>query len=260
MGRIKEWIQEKVHKNHLHKNHLHKNHLHTVPIVIGVTCLVVMGVLFIKEYYTIENVLIEGNTQHTQEQIKEIVMDGFLGDNSIYLNLKYRNKEVEDIPFVEMMDVDIISHNTIKIIVYEKSLAGYIEYLGHYLYFDRDGIVVESSNQTTQSIPQVTGLDIAHVALYEPLPVINSDIFQQILNVTQMLEKYEITTDRIHFDSSYDMTLYFTDAKVKLGSSDNLEYKIMQLKGILPEIEDKKGTLNLENLTEDSKTISFQLE
>ena len=42
------------------------------------------------------------------------------------------------VPFVEKMDVSVVDPHTIKIEVYEKALAGYVEYLGHYMYFDKD--------------------------------------------------------------------------------------------------------------------------
>ena len=46
-----------------------------------------------------------------------------------------------------------------------------MEYLEKYMYFDKEGIIVEASNEKTQGIPLVTGLSFEHVVLYEPLPV-----------------------------------------------------------------------------------------
>ena len=74
------------------------------------------------------------------------------------------------------------------------------------------------------------------------------------------MNKYEISTDKIYFDDSLDMTLYFGGAKVMIGSQDYLDEKIMKLKYILPELEGKKGTLRMENYSEDMKNITFQLE
>ena len=52
---------------------------------------------------------------------------------------------MENIPFVDVMDVVVVSPDTIKIVVYEKALAGYIEFMDSYMYFDRDGYMVETS-------------------------------------------------------------------------------------------------------------------
>ena len=114
---------------------------------------------------------------YTEDQIKSFVMEGFLGNNSLYLSLKYKNKGVENIPFVDVMDVSILSPDTIKITVYEKALAGYVKYLDTYLYFDKDGYVVESSSIKTVGVPQITGLEFDHIVLGEPLPVEDQTVF-----------------------------------------------------------------------------------
>ena len=94
--------------------------------------------------------------------------------------------------------------------------------------------------------------------LNEPLPVENDAVFKQILNITQLLDKYELTADKIYFDSDYDLTLYFGGVRVTLGSGEDLDKKIMRLQYILPELEGKKGTLPMEKYTEDTKLIPFR--
>ena len=82
-------------------------------------------------------------------------------------------------------------------------------------------------------------------------------IFKKILSITQLLEKYELTADKIFFDSDYDLTLYFGGVRVTLGSSDEIDEKIMRLQYILPQLEGKSGTLRMENHTEDTKNTTF---
>lgn len=216
---------------------------------------------YIHKTYTVTTVYVEGNLHYTNEEIMDIVMgDSSFGASSLYLSLKYKNKSIRGVPFVESMDVTILSPDTIRISVYEKALAGYVEYLGKFLYFDKDGIVVESSEVRTEGIPQVTGLDFHYVVLYERLPVDNEEVFMKILDTTQLLKKYGITADKIYFDKSYDMTLYFDKVKVRIGGSDGIDEKIMKLRYILPDLEGKKGTIRMENYTEGSKTITFEIE
>lgn len=187
-----------------------------------------------------------------------MVMEGYYGNNSLLLSLKYKDKSIEGVPFVEKMDVSVQDPHTIKIEVYEKALAGYVEYLERYMYFDKDGIVVESSTEKTEGIPMVTGLQFDHVILYEALPVDDSEIFNTILSITQLVNKYSLSVDRIYFGSDGSLTLYFDDVKVALGTGDNLDEKIMRLQYMLPELEGKSGTLKMENYTEETKNISFE--
>lgn len=217
--------------------------------------------IFVAGKYKVEDegIRVEGNLHYTREEIIDMVLTDRLSYNSLYLSLKYRNKEIKNIPFIETMSVKVVSQDQITITVYEKSVAGYVEYMGRYMYFDRDGVVVESSETKTQGVPQVTGISFDHVVLYEPLPVEDSDIFQKILSITQMLSKYEIVTDKIYFNDSYEITLYFGQVRARLGK-DNLEEKVMRLQYILPQLEGESGVLRLENYTDESQNITFERE
>ncbi len=232
-----------------------------IGATVAACCVLLTGIYYyITTAYEVTTVYVDGNVHYTNEEVMDMVMEGRYGNNSLYLAMKYKDKGVEGIPFVEKMDVNILTPNTIRISVYEKALAGYVEYLGRYMYFDRDGTVVESSAERTRGIPQVTGLHFDYVVVNEPLPVENDEIFKRILDITQLLNKYELMADKIFFDSSYDLTLFFEDVRVTLGSSSEIDQKIIKLKNILPELEGKSGTLQMENYTEDTKNITFRRE
>ncbi len=216
------------------------------------------GFLYIINNYKVTTVHVDGSVHYTNEEIMEMVMGGRFGDNSLFLSLKYRDKGIEGVPFIETMDVDIESRDTIRITVYEKALAGYVKYLGRYVYFDKDGIVVETSTEETAGIPQVTGLSFDHVILHEPLPVDKPELFDEILNITQQLSKYSLTADRIYFDSVYNVTLYFGEAKIAMGENKDIDEKIMKLQYILPDLLGKSGTLDMREYSEDTKTYSFE--
>ena len=218
------------------------------------------GYMYIVNNYTVTTIYVEGNVHYTNEEIIDMVMDGRFGDNSLFLSMKYKDKGVEDIPFIQAMDVTIESEDTIRITVYEKALAGYVSYLGQYVYFDKDGIVVETSTEETEGIPQVTGLQFDHVILHEALPVEKPEVFSEVLNITQQLDKYSMHADRIYFDSNYQITLVFGDAKVALGNDDYIDEKIMKLQYILPDLSGKKGTLDMREYSEDMRSYSFNIE
>ncbi|WP_342756304.1 cell division protein FtsQ/DivIB [Kineothrix sedimenti] len=235
---------------------------HKSLVIIGISIFVLAALLLAGYYYiittyTVTTVYVDGNVHYTNEEVMDMVMKGRYGNNSLYLATKYKDKGVEGVPFVEKMDVNILSPNTIRINVYEKAFAGYVEYLGQYMYFDKDGIVAESSQVKTAGVPQVTGLSFDYIILNEPLPVENDTIFKQILSITQLLEKYSLSADKIYFDASYSITLFFGGVKVTLGTGEDMDEKIMKLQYILPELEGKNGTIPLENYTEDTKSITF---
>lgn len=218
----------------------------------------VAAYIYIIKNYTVTTVYVEGNVHYTNEEIIEMVMEGHYGSNSLLLALKYKDKSIVGVPFVEKMDVSVVDPHTIRVEVYEKALAGYVEYLERYMYFDKDGIVVESSMEKTPGIPQVTGLFFDHVILHEPLPVEDPGIFKAILTITQLVNKYNLSADRIYFGSDESLTLYFKDVRVALGGWENLDEKVMRLQYMVPQLDGKKGILHMENYTEDTKNIPFE--
>ena len=187
-------------------------------------------------------------TDEKKKEIQELVMKGPLGNNSLYLSFLYKNKGLQDIPFIDAIDVNILSPDTIRITVYEKALAGFVEYLGKYMYFDKDGMVVESSNVKT----------FDYVVLGKPLPVEEETVFKQILNISQLLTKYGLSADRLHFDSSYRLTIYFGNVRINIGSDERIDEKIMLLPQFLPSLEGKSGVLRMENYSSNAGSISFE--
>lgn len=227
-------------------------------VLILLTGALLGGFFYVRETYTVKNVYVEGNYHYTAEEIQNFVMDGMFGDNSLYLSMKYKNAGVEGIPFVDVMDVSILSPDTIRITVYEKALAGYVEFMGTNMYFDKDGYVVENSSVKTQGVPQITGLSFDYAVLGQPLPVKNPDIFNNIMNLTKLLQKYNLTADRIHFRNDGEIFLFFDQVKVALGTDGNhLEDKLMLLPEFLPNLVGKAGTLKMENYDDTSGKYSF---
>lgn len=232
-----------------------------IGIIAAILLLILVGAgSFLVFGCHVTKVTVVGNEHYSDKEVKEMVLAGNYTDNSLLLAIRYRNKSVEDIPFVESMDVEVVARDAIKITMYEKALAGCVKYLGRYMYFDREGIVVESSEESTEGIPEVTGLVFDSIVIYEPLPVGDDTIFARILTITQLLDKYSVISDKIHFDKNGNIMLYYDTVRVSLGTEQNLDEKIMELPYILPELTGKKGVLRMEEYDGDSETVTFELD
>ena len=55
------------------------------------------GIFALHSVYTVRTVYVEGNVHYTEDEIKKIVMSGPLGNNSLYLSLKYRDRGIQDV-------------------------------------------------------------------------------------------------------------------------------------------------------------------
>ena len=96
------------------------------------------------------------------------------------------------------------------------------------------------------------------VMLHEKLPVENEQIFQNILTITKLLNKYNVPCDKIQFDNNYNVTLGYNRVRVNIGPLENLDEKLMKLPEILRWLEGEEGTLDLQNYTVDRKNITFR--
>lgn len=220
--------------------------------VMAVLCLSVAGVFQVKV------VTVTGNDYYTKEEIVDFVMgDGYI-KNTLYLYFKYKYMEHPVIPFIDTLEVDMDSFDSITIRVYEKGIVGYVNYLGKNVYFDKDGTVVESSDELMEGVPLIGGLSFNRLIMYQPLDVQDSDIFGMILSITQLLKKYNLNPDEIRFGSSGEINLNTGDVKIALGSGEHLEEKIARIKQLEPDLAGKSGTLHMESYTDESTHISLE--
>lgn len=220
----------------------------------------ILAVLFLAVLVlavNITEITITGNRRYTDEQMTDILFPDKASRNSIFCYLKERLKKHETIPFVEDYKITFQSPGRVEVIVYEKSVIGYVSYMSSYMYFDKDGIIVESANTRLEGIPWITGLNFGHIVLYQKLPVEGAGIFDEILNLTQILSIYDLKVDKIEYNTSFEASLYMDEIEVVLGSHESLNGKIGRLNDMLPKLAGKKGTLYLDNYDEnDTNAIS----
>jgi carbamoylphosphate synthase large subunit len=119
---------------------------------------VILGTLAYLSTWTVDKVQVEGceivNTQSVSDAMKE---EAPL-DNTLLLYIKSKMNKLKDLSFVSKMDLELTDKNTVTVTVYEKSIAGCVLYKGDYVYFDKDGIVLDSSKRRV-------GTDMKHKVL-----------------------------------------------------------------------------------------------
>ena len=196
----------------------------------------------------IDTVYVEGDAFYTDEEIENYIFETSWERNYFYAYLNNRFGEKKSIPFVAGYTMEFDGTDCVTVTVYEKNIVGYINYMGSHMYFDKDGTVVESSSRILwDGIPLITGLDFDSIVLYRPLPVKDETTFTQILNLTQLINKHGIAVDKIYFNSRMEATLYTDEVRVLLGDKSNMEDKMAELAGMLPQLTGLSGVLHLES-------------
>lgn len=212
------------------------------------------GALFL---FQVRKVTVYGNSRHSSEEIGAGLTEGKLMKNTLYLLWKYREGDIPDtLPFLNSLHVQMKSPSHIEVQVTEKELAGYID-KGGYVYFDKDGVVLEVSDEIYDGVPIITGASVGDAVLYQKLPTESSAQLRTILSLTQLLEYQELKASEIRFGENMEITVFIEGVEAELGQDEYLEEKIANLNKILPRLDGQSGTLHLENFTGRNETVSF---
>ncbi|MDO4262346.1 MAG: cell division protein FtsQ/DivIB [Eubacteriales bacterium] len=208
--------------------------------------------------FRVRQVTVTGNVYYTKEEIVALLLDEENLSNTLLAYLKYQYMDHPVIPFVDDFEVTMDSWQSLRIRVYEKSIVGYVRYLGQNVYFDKDGIVVESSAEELDGVPRISGLSFDQLTMHQPLSVEDPDIFSTILSITQLLTKYDLKPDEIRFGTAGELYLQMGDVRVALGQGEHLDEKVSRLKQLESDLADKSGTLHMENYTDETTHISLE--
>lgn len=228
-------------------------------VIAGIVIAVILiALIVINTQFDIETIQVSGSVHYSDEEIIDMVVGDGYNQNTLVLFLKSKFRPMEDIPFIEKVDVEYISRHTITITVYEKAMAGCVQFMNEYMYFDKDGIVLESSSERLEDIPCINGIHFDTMVMYEPLPIKDKTFFNTVLNLTQLLHKYNLAIDDVRFTSTNEIILYEDDVRILIGDGSNIEEQISELGNILQSIEGKSGTLYMKEYTIENSDVIFR--
>lgn len=226
-------------------------------IVLGVVAAVILLAAVLLFAVRITDIDVSGNEQYTDEQIIDLIFDGKWSRNSAYCYYEDKFREHKSIPFIEEYKIEFKSPTKVNIVVFEKSVVGYVSYMSSYMYFDKDGIIVESSGEQLPGVPWITGLEFGHIVLHQPLPVASMEIFEEILNLTQVLSVSGVGVDKINYNTFGEAELFIGDITVEIGGNENISGKVAELRDILPELDGLAGTLYLDTYDETNNNPTY---
>lgn len=222
-----------------------------VVIILGVSIIALSVFLLFR----VQKILIEGNDYCTDKEVRRMVQNDKYSTNSLYIIGKYITGHGEVLPCLEKAEVSMENPWTVKVVVKEKEIVGYLKKGKEYIYFDKEGLVVYKDTAALEGIPRVDGIEVENTDLYQTLKSGNSGIFKEVLETSRELKKYNLTTKKIEYENDH-IRLYIKNVCINLGNTVSSE-KIAQIPPIMEKLGKKKGTLHLENYSETSETITF---
>lgn len=236
------------------KSHNIKIKIIKISIILGI--LIILAMVFIKTT-KIKDVEVKAGKRYTQDEIKDMFVGGGIKSNALYVYFNYKYGEQEKIPFIEYVDVELTSINSLRLTAYDKPVIGCIMYMNQYIYFDNDGVFVETSEERLSDVVYLSGLEFSSITLNEAMDVGNDEVFDVVLNITQLIDDYDVKVDEIIFSKSYEVSLICGDIKVLLGKHDTYDEQIAKLNSILAKSEGLSGTLHMEKYSSSDEDIIF---
>lgn len=220
--------------------------------VIGV------GIYYMAVEFSIEGMEVSGTGTYTDGEVIHAVMSEDYVPNTLIMILENKIFGQTYLPFVEEMTMGYEDPHILKIAVREKLRAGVFEYMDKYVYFNDQGMAMESRNHLFEGVPVVTGVEFEKLVLGEKIPV-KGDYFRIIVLITKKISTYELPISEIRFQGEDDITLIAGNYKIYLGSSLYLEDKMSKISSVLSSVSagQKEGTIDMHLYTDEKEIITF---
>lgn len=236
-------------------------------ILLLLACLIViigMGIYFLITDFSIKKVEIKGNNTYTNtEVLNAMKKDGYVG-NTLLMVVQNQLFGQTYLPFIDKISMSYDDSHILKVRVKEKLRAGVFQYMNQYVYFNENGIAVESRNTLFDGVPVVTGVKFDQMSvdreiLQNRVPV-KKQYFNTIVSITKKIAAYDIPITEIHFDGEDDITLHSSKYRIYLGSSSYLDGKMSRIAAILETISSsyKKGTIDMHLYTDEKPVITLK--
>ena len=128
--------------------------------------------------------------------------------------------------------------------------------MGQYVYFDKDGIVLQSLSEHKEGVPIVTGIRFGDFTVGKAFDVEDDSLFTAIMNVSQLIAHYNIDVSRINVNNG-EITIYSGKVRVLLGKKEMYDDQITALSSVLKTTSEKEmeGVINMVNYKSGDKII-----
>ena len=129
-----------------------------VLAVAVVFAVLLLAALIFTLAFSMKKITIQGCEYYSEEDIRNKLVTEPADRNTLLFYLRYQMGHGNTIPFIQQIDVEIKSASSVLVRVYEKRMTGCVKNMNEYIYFDKDGIVLQSMDEKRTEVPVVTGI------------------------------------------------------------------------------------------------------
>ncbi len=221
-----------------------KRRLKILFAIVGIALILLF--LFFAPFFNIRSIQVTGSTRYAPEKIIE--SSGLLlGENGfrklklqaeaiLELRLIDSEKKIEQLPYVKASIVSLVFPDKVAIEVTEREPAAIIRYLDSYLTVDREGYVLESTNQRPEgNLKEIRGIEFAKYTMGGQLEASDISLIRTAVDIIEAIKNSDSSTDLKLFEvlDWIDMVdrnsaLFSLDNRivVRFNPEDKLQYTI----------------------------------
>ena len=225
-------------------------------IICGSVLLVLILAVSFLAFFRLEKVeVIKSGEFYSDEQIKEMVLNSPVDDFTYLFALRAKYMGLDEIPFVEKIDYEVVDKNTLKIYIYERQIVGCVNVMGKYLCFDREGIVAGSTDVPPEGVVVVSGITVGDAVIGQKLET-SADIFKGLMEIVGLINKNRIAVDEIVYDFRENITLMIDDDEVLLGEKDSYDLEINNLSSIMQSVGEGAYRFDLRYMNSENMSVT----
>ena len=230
------------------------------PLIIRLIVLLALAaaVIVFLTCFKLENVEIRPGSHYTEEEIRQKLFTKKTDAYTVLFVFRINKLDVPKLTFVEKVDVEMTDRNSVIIEVHDKAITGCIEHMGSFVYFDREGIAVDSSSSRLEGIPLVKGVEFGGYTQGKPVDLGRPGLFDTLLEIIMLLGKNKLTADDICFGVRDDVTMHIGGHEIQLGVCENYDLKVNNINPALAALPEGTYVIDLRNYTENNREIDVR--
>ena len=165
-----------------------------------------------------------------------------------------------DPEYVRESEITFPGFRSVNVKIYEKTILAGVKYANHYIYFDKEGMVLETTDKPKEDIAYFVSNDITDFTLYQTLSTGREELLEQMINLAGRLKYYKIMWDTVEIDAEGKATLMADKVSVRLGRKNDYDEVLSVLPDVLKTaVETKRtGEIDLTNYKPGANIIFKQ--
>ena len=221
-----------------------------IPFILLALLAACLMFLLTMPVFQVGQIDITGIHKATEDELIQLAGLGG-GCNIFSFRGSTAEKAMETHPYVKSAKLTKHYPNQVSIEITERKPRAYVEFnnMNAYLMIDETGMVMEYTTFASEQMPVIVGLSFSDFVIGQPLQTDNNKAFEDVVRLSNMFAKYEMT-DVIHvfISDEKDIHLYIHNVDVIFGSIENADLKIRIAKAAIEGLpEGSKGFLTIDS-------------